>query len=61
MINAQPESHHSATTVGSEEQCAMTTLRVEPLTMPGVELGAENPLPRFRERNPHRHVRMPDL
>lgn len=36
----------------------MTTLRVEPLTMPGVELGAENPLPRFRERNPHRHVRM---
>lgn len=36
----------------------MTTLRVEPLTMPGVELGAENPLPHFRERNPHRHVRM---
>lgn len=34
----------------------MTTLRIEPLVMPGVTLGAENPLPQFRERNPHRHV-----
>jgi hypothetical protein len=28
----------------------MTTLRTEPLIMPGVHLGDENPLPRFRDR-----------
>ena len=33
-----------------------TSLRSEPLMMPGVALGPENPLPHFRDRNPHRHV-----
>ncbi len=33
-----------------------TTLRSETLVMPGVALGPENPLPHFRDRNPHRHV-----
>lgn len=33
----------------------MTTLRAEPLTLPGV-LPRENPFPAFRARDPHRHV-----
>ena len=34
----------------------MTTLSVEPLTMPGVALGPENPLPRFRDDDHHMQV-----
>ncbi len=34
----------------------MTTLNVEPLIMPGVRLGDENPLPHFRDRSTDRHV-----
>lgn len=41
----------------------MTTLTVTPLTMPGVALGTENPLPRFRDRITTRpvsvHANMP--
>ncbi len=41
----------------------MTTLTITPLTMPGVALGAENPLPRFRDRTTNRtvsvHANMP--
>jgi hypothetical protein len=42
----------------------MTTLRVEDLWMPGVQLGAENPLPHFRDRSTDRaiaaHASLPD-
>lgn len=34
----------------------MTTLHVEDLLMPGIQLGQENPLPRFRDRSPDRTV-----
>lgn len=34
----------------------MTTLTIVPLTMPGVHFAPENPLPRFRDDPPHRHV-----
>ena len=42
----------------------MTTLRIEPLSMPGVRLGDENPLPHFRNRVSDRpvicHSSLPD-
>jgi len=34
----------------------MTNLYTEPLVMPGVRLGDENPLPQFRDRKTDRHV-----
>lgn len=38
----------------------MTELRLEPLTLPGVRLGPENPLPIFRDAQPHRTVPVHD-
>jgi Domain of unknown function (DUF5107) len=52
----QVQSKRSQHTFIHIQEFIMTTLGIEPLTIPGAHLGNENPLPCFRDRDPDRHI-----